>query len=59
VPDAVYDALYKGLVRAPQILEANISGEARKWLVSAVEAAEQRIYTPQKMQGLPCKRVVD
>ncbi len=46
VPDAVYDALYKGLVRAPQILEANTSREARKWLVSAVEAAEQRIYNP-------------
>ncbi len=42
--DAVYDALYKGLVRSAQLLAADTSDEARKWLISAIEAAEQRIY---------------
>jgi predicted transcriptional regulator of viral defense system len=42
--DAVYDALYKGLVRSAQLLAADTRNEARKWLVSAIEATEQRIY---------------
>ena len=44
--DAVYDALRKGLVRASQLaLTANEESnkEVQKWLLSALEVAEQRI----------------
>lgn len=42
--DAVYDAIYKGLVRSASLLVADTGDEARKWLIAAIEAAEQRIY---------------
>lgn len=49
--DAVYDALYKGLVRSAQLLAADTNDEVRKWLISAIEAAEQRIYGAARSGG--------
>jgi predicted transcriptional regulator of viral defense system len=45
LPDAVYDALQRGLVRSGQLEQAadkSESEEARRWLRSALEMAEQR-----------------
>ena len=47
---AVYDALYRGLVRPAQLLAADTSREVRKLLISAIEAAEQRIYGPARKE---------
>lgn len=42
LPDAVYDALHRGLVRSSQLLLADGTKEAKKRIRSAVEAAEER-----------------
>ena len=47
---AVYDALYRGLVRSAQLLAADTTDEARKLLISAIGAAEQRIYGPARKE---------
>lgn len=42
LPDAVRDALRRGLVRSSQLLLADGTEETKRWIRSAVEAAEAR-----------------
>jgi predicted transcriptional regulator of viral defense system len=42
LPDAVYDALQRGLVRSSQLLTADATKEAKKRMRFAVEAAQER-----------------
>ena len=47
LPDAVSDALYKGLVRSGQLVQAIDkleNEEAKRWLRAALETAEKRIW---------------
>lgn len=43
LPDAVYDALRRGLVRSSQLLLAEGDERTKTWIHTAVEAADQRI----------------